>query len=204
MDRLCHSQPLLETLNALNLYQLNIYQNLNFMCRLKNNNIPKVFTDLIKKVKQKYPAKFSKNSYTTKSFSLINMKYFISIRGPKLWNDLLTSLFQKTIKSKLIEPETELCTFDNFFSNFLFLILILSILISQNFKWELRYRLDDKALLLSLSPFLVTTPKLCKHYGYMLFFSFYRIELKFIIYIYIYILFNFDKYCIFYNINMNK
>ena len=86
-NRLCHSQPLLKALNALNVYQLNIDQNLNLMHRLKNNNIPKVFTELIKKPKYKYPTKFSKNSYTTKSFSLSNMKYCISVRGSKLSND---------------------------------------------------------------------------------------------------------------------
>ena len=71
-DRLCHTRTLLKTLNALNVYQLNIYQDL--MHRLKSDNIPKIFTKLIKKPKHKYPTKFSKNSYTTKSFSLSNMK----------------------------------------------------------------------------------------------------------------------------------
>ena len=41
-DRLRRSQPLLKTLNV---YQLNIYQNPNFMHRLKNDNIPKIFTE---------------------------------------------------------------------------------------------------------------------------------------------------------------
>ena len=123
-DRLCHLRPLLKNLNALNIYQLNIYQNLNFMHRLKN--IPKVFTELIKKPKHKYPTKFSENSYTTKSFSLSNMKYCISVRGPKLWNEFLQneekeiqsySLFQKTAKSKFTETENknEFCTFDIIF-----------------------------------------------------------------------------------------
>ena len=53
-DRFCHSRPFLKTLNALNMYQLNIYQNLNFMHRLKCDNIPKIFTELIKKSKHKY------------------------------------------------------------------------------------------------------------------------------------------------------
>ena len=44
-DRLRRSQPLLKTLNALNVLQLNIYQNPNFMHRLKNDNIPKIFTE---------------------------------------------------------------------------------------------------------------------------------------------------------------
>ena len=34
-DRLCHLWPLLKNLDALNIYQLNIYQNLSFMHRLK-------------------------------------------------------------------------------------------------------------------------------------------------------------------------
>ena len=46
-DRLCHSRPLSKTLKALNVYQLNINQNLNFFPRLKNDNIPKIFTELI-------------------------------------------------------------------------------------------------------------------------------------------------------------
>ena len=51
------------------------------------------------------------------------MKYFISVRGPKLWNKCLQnaekeiqsySLFQKTIKSKFteIENKNEFCIFD--------------------------------------------------------------------------------------------
>ena len=69
-DRLCHSPPLSKTLNALSIYQLNIYQNFSFVPRLKSNNIPKIFTELIKKPKHKYPtvsktqvSKFSKSSY---------------------------------------------------------------------------------------------------------------------------------------------
>ena len=118
-DRLCHSWPLLKTLNALNVYQLNIYQNLKFMHKLKKDNIPKIFTELIKKPKHKYSTRFSKNSYTTKSSSLSNIKYCISVRGPKLWNDFLQnekeiqsySLFQKTVNSKLIETENQVIYF---------------------------------------------------------------------------------------------
>ena len=55
-DRLCHSPPLSKTLDALSIYQLNIYQNFSFVPRLKSNNIPKIFTELIKKPKHKYPS----------------------------------------------------------------------------------------------------------------------------------------------------
>ena len=48
------------------------------------------------------------------------MKYCISVRGPKLWNDFLQneekeirsySFFQLTLKSKLIETENEVTYF---------------------------------------------------------------------------------------------
>ena len=66
IDFVTHDQ----NLNALNICQLDIYQNPNFMHRLKNDNVPNIFTELIRKPKHKYATKFSKNSCTSKSFSL--------------------------------------------------------------------------------------------------------------------------------------
>ena len=45
-DQLCHVQPLLKNLNALNMYQICLYQNLNFMHRIKMGNILKVFHEI--------------------------------------------------------------------------------------------------------------------------------------------------------------
>ena len=45
-DQLCHIQPL--ALNALNVYQVCLHQNLNFMHRIKMGNIPKVFHETTK------------------------------------------------------------------------------------------------------------------------------------------------------------
>ena len=42
--------------------QLNIYQNVNFMHRLKTDNIPQIFTELIKKPKHKYLTKLDTKS----------------------------------------------------------------------------------------------------------------------------------------------
>ena len=115
-DKLSHSRPLLKTLNALNIYQLNIYQNLSFMHRLNNNNIPKIFTESIEKPKHIYPTKFSQTNFVSQSFSLSQRKYSISVRGPKLWNEFLQkeekeiqsyTLFQKILKCKLLEVENE-------------------------------------------------------------------------------------------------
>ena len=104
-DRLCPSLPLSKTLNALNIYQLNIYQNLSFVPRLKSNIILKIFTELIKKPKHKSPtvsktqvSKFSKSSYIWKPFSLCNFKYCITVWGTKLCHEFLQSK-EKEIQS---------------------------------------------------------------------------------------------------------
>ena len=48
-DRLSHSRPLLRKINALNVYQINLYQHLNFMHKFNNQETPRIFNDLIKK-----------------------------------------------------------------------------------------------------------------------------------------------------------
>ena len=72
-----------------------------------NNQIPSIFSDIIKRVDHKFPTNFSQSSCYLKRYSLHSTKYSISIRRPKLWNDVVNkeeryySLFQKKIKSKL-------------------------------------------------------------------------------------------------------
>ena len=88
--RLCHSRPLLKELNSLNVYQINLYQHLNFMHKFKNEQVPAVFNNLISQPRHKYPTKFSTLNYCLKKCSLTSTKYSISFRGPKLWNELLT------------------------------------------------------------------------------------------------------------------
>ena len=62
-DKLTHSKPLFEHLNVLNVYQINIYQHLNFMHKFINNQIPSIFSDLIKRPDHKYPTNFSQSSF---------------------------------------------------------------------------------------------------------------------------------------------
>ena len=115
-DRLSHSRPLLRKINALNVYQINLYQHLNFMHKFNNQETPRIFNDLIKKPVHKYPTNFSKSNFCLKNVSLNSTKYWISFRGPKLWNEILHkeekelesySLFQNIIKSKLLMIENE-------------------------------------------------------------------------------------------------
>ena len=104
--RLNHSKPFFKTLNALNIYKINLYQHLNFMYRLKNSNIPAIFNDIV----NKYPTKFSRK------YSFTNSRFAISFRGPKLWNDILNkeekgseshTFFKICVKLKLLDMENE-------------------------------------------------------------------------------------------------
>ena len=119
-DRLTHSRPLLRSLNALNIYQINLYQHLKFMHKVKNNEAPVAFQEIFTKPAHNYPTNFSYNNFTLKKFSLKSTKYSISFRGAKLWNELLTNeekqiishkLFSKMVKSKLLDAENELSYF---------------------------------------------------------------------------------------------
>ena len=71
-DRLCHSWPLLKNLNAVKVYQIYLYQSLNFMHRTKMGNIPET---IIKKTNYKYSKTFSNFTYSIKKHSLKLTKY---------------------------------------------------------------------------------------------------------------------------------
>ena len=74
-DKLTHSKPLFKNLNALNVYQINIYQHLNFMHKFINNQIPSIFSDFIKRPNHKYPTNFSQSSFYLKRYSLNSTNY---------------------------------------------------------------------------------------------------------------------------------
>ena len=56
-------RPLLRKINALNVYQINLYQHLNFMHKVSNQETPRIFNNLIKKPVHKYPRNFSKSNF---------------------------------------------------------------------------------------------------------------------------------------------
>ena len=87
-DRLSYSRPLLRKINAVNVYQINLYQHLNFMHKV-NQETPRIFNDLIKRPVHKYPTNFSKLNFCLKNVSLNSKKNSVSFRGPKLWNEIL-------------------------------------------------------------------------------------------------------------------
>ena len=82
-------KPLLEKINVMTVYEMNIFQTLCFMYLSKNGNTPSVF-------KHVYPLKPIKK-YITRSknilFKLLCKKHFakfnLSYRGPHLWNKFI-------------------------------------------------------------------------------------------------------------------
>ena len=105
-DKLTHAKPLLQSINALNIYQLNIFHILLFMHKVKNEQTPQIFKTIFSKTNNKYNTRscrrltFSKPLYKTKS-----TQYNISFRGPHLWNSLvpteLKNLSYPIFKSKI-------------------------------------------------------------------------------------------------------
>ena len=83
-SNMTHSRPLLRSLNALNVYQINLFRHLCFMHNFNKNETPIAFNNLIKKPIHKYPTKFSKISFSLKMFFLNGSKYCISFQGPKV------------------------------------------------------------------------------------------------------------------------
>ena len=119
-DRYTHARPLMKTLNALNIYQINIFQTLVFMFKLKNNMAPKVFQNQFKSIQHKYPTKYSlQNFKQPKTISKLT-KFSITSRGPELWNNFINnetklitniSRFKKTIKKQILNFENEIIHF---------------------------------------------------------------------------------------------
>ena len=67
-------------------YQLNIFQTLIFMFKVKNNMVSNIFNNSINTITHKYPTKYSINF--NEPLKLLNI-YTISARGPHLWNNVL-------------------------------------------------------------------------------------------------------------------
>ena len=87
------------------------------MHKVSNNIAPLTFNDMFKKPSHKCPTNFSYNNFSLKKCSLNCTKYFISFRGPKLWNEFLNTdekqissynLFSRKVKSKLLDTENKL------------------------------------------------------------------------------------------------
>ena len=83
-ENLTHSRPLLRSVSALNVYQISLYQHLNFMHKVSNDVAPLIFNYLLKNPLHKYPTNFSHSNFSLNKCSSNSTKYSIFFRGPKL------------------------------------------------------------------------------------------------------------------------
>ena len=100
-DILTQFRPLLQSLNALNIYEINLYQHANFMYKSQKYQAPKIFNIAFEKSTHNYPTEFSETNFKYKKYFLTSAKHSISVRGPKTWTEFLTKE-QKEIQSYFI------------------------------------------------------------------------------------------------------
>ena len=115
-DKYIHANPLLTKLNALNLYQLHVYQVLLFMHKVKNNSIPNVFIN-----SHKYNTKKCEyiNHFINHFFKTKCSQIYITFRGPHLWNYLVPNQMQSLPYSKQDKYLLTLKKKNNFFKKVL-------------------------------------------------------------------------------------
>ena len=95
-DRFTHSKPLMKSLKALNIYQLNIYKTILFMYNVKNNNIPRIFKSSFTTVINKYNTRSSERCFNKPYYKTKNMEFSIMFRGPHLWNNIVKGNYENT------------------------------------------------------------------------------------------------------------
>ena len=98
-NNMAHWWPLLRPLNPSNVYQINLFEHLRFMYSFNKNKTPIIFNSLIKKPFHKDPIKFSKNSFSFKTFkrssSVLRLMYkFNKNETSIIFNSLIKNLFR--------------------------------------------------------------------------------------------------------------
>ena len=118
-DKFTYSKPLMRDMNALNVYQINIFQVLKFMYKSKHNLNPRMFDNTFTEIHQGYPTRFSRSNFKQPKIITKTTSFAISSCGPKIWNNCLhkfkkklsLSLFFHKLKMKLLESEFQLTFF---------------------------------------------------------------------------------------------
>ena len=119
-NKFTHTREHFKENNILNIYQLNIFNSLLFLHRVKNGKAPNVCRSKFLRPSDHYPTSFSQNNYIVTFFKLTKSKYRIKIRAPKLWNIILNieekliekpAIFKATIKTKLVLLENAIVYF---------------------------------------------------------------------------------------------
>ena len=106
----------MQKMNALNVYQINIFQILRFMHKHKLNKNPKIFVNSFNKIEHKYPTRYSRNNYKQPKLKTKNTSFAINYWGLYLGDKCLDDnkkvilsvpLCSNIIKRKVLDAENE-------------------------------------------------------------------------------------------------
>ena len=84
------SEPLFLSLNVLNVCQINIFQSVQFMHKIKNKNVLHIFLKLFGVPCHVYPTNFSLINFSIPQTFRKTTWFAISARGQLLWNNCLS------------------------------------------------------------------------------------------------------------------
>ena len=81
-DRFTHVRPLLKTVNALNVYQINLLQVPLFIHKIKTNSFYGIFQHQFQTINHKYTTRYSRNNFKEPMRETNYAKYWIHACGP--------------------------------------------------------------------------------------------------------------------------
>ena len=89
-NRLDHARPLLKEMKALNVYQINLIQILNFIPKTKYRKNLRIFLPKFCGVDHQYPTTFFQSSFCYKRSLCKTTSFAITLRGPTIWISFLS------------------------------------------------------------------------------------------------------------------
>ena len=72
-----HVKPLLQSMNASNIYQLNIFKILLFMHKVKNNQTLNIFNNIFSNLENKYNTRLCEHNFTKPLYNTKLARYTI-------------------------------------------------------------------------------------------------------------------------------
>ena len=81
-DILMHARPLLKPLNALNIYQINLLQDLLFKHKIKPNSCSRIFLDQFQTINHKHKFGYARNNFKELKRETNYTKYCIPAQCP--------------------------------------------------------------------------------------------------------------------------
>ena len=82
-------------MNALNVYEINIFQVLKFMYKSNHNLNPRVFDNTFTEIHHRHPTRFSRSNFKQQKMITKTTSFAISSYGPKIWNNYLHEFEKK-------------------------------------------------------------------------------------------------------------